>query len=40
MADALKMTLYGSLGSGESIPLTDAELWESLAVRTAMIPEN
>lgn len=26
MADALKMTLYGSLGSGESIPLTDAEL--------------
>lgn len=28
MADALKMTLYGSLGSGESIPLTDAELLE------------
>ena len=26
MANALKMTLYGSLGSGSSVPLTDAEL--------------
>ncbi|MBQ1931547.1 MAG: hypothetical protein II347_05305, partial [Lachnospiraceae bacterium] len=26
MANALKMTLYGSLGSGSSIPLTDSEL--------------
>ena len=26
MANALKMTLYGSLGTGSSIPLTDAEL--------------
>ena len=26
MANALKMTLYGTLGSGTSVPLTDAEL--------------
>lgn len=26
MANALKMTLYGSLGSGQAVPLTDAEL--------------
>ena len=26
MASALKMTLYGTLGNGQSIPLTDAEL--------------
>lgn len=26
MANALKMTLYGSLGSGQMVPLTDAEL--------------
>lgn len=26
MANALKMTLYGTLGSGSSVPLTDAEL--------------
>lgn len=26
MANALKMTLYGSLGSGSSVPLTDSEL--------------
>ena len=26
MANALKRTLYGSLGSGEAVPLTDAEL--------------
>lgn len=26
MANALKMTLYGTLGSGEMVPLTDAEL--------------
>lgn len=26
MANALKMTLYGSLGSGQEIPLTDSEL--------------
>ncbi|MGM9602584.1 MAG: NlpC/P60 family protein [Faecousia sp.] len=26
MANALKKTLYGSLGSGEAVPLTDAEL--------------
>ena len=26
MANALKMTLYGSLGSGTAVPLTDAEL--------------
>ncbi len=26
MADALKMTLYGTLGNGQSVPLTDAEL--------------
>lgn len=26
MANALKMTLYGSLGGGQSVPLTDAEL--------------
>lgn len=26
MANALKMTLYGSVGSGQAVPLTDAEL--------------
>lgn len=26
MANALKMTLYGTLGSGQAVPLTDAEL--------------
>lgn len=26
MADSLKMTLYGSLGSGQAVPLTDLEL--------------
>ena len=26
MANALKMTLYGSLGNGQAVPLTDAEL--------------
>ena len=26
MANSLKMTLYGSLGSGQAVPLTDAEL--------------
>lgn len=26
MADALKMTLYGTLGNGQMVPLTDAEL--------------
>ena len=26
MADSLKMTLYGSLGEGDAVPLTDAEL--------------
>lgn len=26
MANALKMTLYGSLGNGQTVPLTDAEL--------------
>ncbi len=28
MANSLKMTLYGSLGEGEAVPLTDAELIE------------
>lgn len=28
MANALKMTLYGTLGSGSAVPLTDAELLE------------
>ena len=26
MANSLKRTLYGSLGSGQAVPLTDAEL--------------
>ena len=26
MANALKMTLYGTLGNGTAVPLTDAEL--------------
>lgn len=26
MANALKMTLYGTLGNGQMVPLTDAEL--------------
>ena len=30
MASALKMTLYGTLGSGEMVPLTDAELISSV----------
>lgn len=34
MANALKMTLYGSLGTGSSVPLTDAELLELVGQQT------
>ena len=34
MANALKMTLYGSLGSGSSVPLTDSELLELVDQQT------
>lgn len=34
MANALKMTLYGSLGSGDFIPVTDADLVEFMGQQT------